>query len=123
MDEFKEYLTSIENPEHRARMEEILRWTAGNYPGLKTRVAWSQPMFTDHDTFIIGFSVSKNNLAIAPEVAAINHFSEEIIGAGYDHTKGLLRIRWDRPVDFSLLAKIIEFNISEKADCLTFWRK
>jgi len=80
-------------------------------------------MFTDHGTFIIGFSVSKQNLLIAPEVVGINHFSDEIVQTGYDHTKGLMRIRWDRPVDFSLLGKIIDFNILDKADCSTFWRK
>ncbi|MNZ88056.1 hypothetical protein D3C78_1069380 [compost metagenome] len=80
-------------------------------------------MFTDHDTYIIGFSVSKQHMAVAPEIAGINHFSDAIVQAGYDHTKQLLRIRWDSPVDFSLLEKMIEFNIMDKADCSTFWRK
>ncbi|MEI8199480.1 MAG: iron chaperone [Eubacteriales bacterium] len=123
MDEFEEYLVTIENKEHRARMEEVLAWVAAKYPGLETRIAWNQPMFTDHGTFIIGFSVSGKNLAIAPEVPAINRFSDEIVKAGYDHTKGLLRIRWDLAVDFSLLERLIEFNIMDKADCSTFWRK
>lgn len=123
MDVFEEYLVTIDNPEHRARMEDVLAWVAAKYPGLETRIAWNQPMFTDHGTFIIGFSVSRQNLAIAPEVPAINRFSDEIVRAGYDHTKGLLRIRWDRAVDFSLLERIIEFNIMDKADCSTFWRK
>lgn len=43
--------------------------------------------------------------------------------AGYDHTKELIRIRWESPVDFSLLEKMIEFNIMDKGDCSTFWRK
>ena len=80
-------------------------------------------MFTDHGTFIIGFSVAKQHLAVAPESAGINHFSDEIVQAGYDHTKQLVRIQWDSPVDFSLLEKMIEFNILDKADCSTFWRK
>ncbi|NRG47411.1 iron chaperone, partial [Bacillus sp. CRN 9] len=32
-------------------------------------------------------------------------------------------MKWDSPVDFSLLEKMIEFNILDKADCSTFWRK
>jgi uncharacterized protein YdhG (YjbR/CyaY superfamily) len=43
--------------------------------------------------------------------------------AGYDHTKELVRIKWASPVDFSLLEKMIEFNIADKTDCSTFWRK
>lgn len=58
-------------------------------PNLIPKIAWNQPMFTDHDTFIIGFSVAKHHLAVAPEKAGIIHFSDEIVQAGYDHT-GLL---------------------------------
>lgn len=80
-------------------------------------------MFTDHGTFIIGFSVAKNHMAVAPERAGIIRFTEEIKGAGYDHTKEIFRIPWKSPVDFTLLEKMIAFNISEKKDYTTFWRK
>ncbi|BBN97623.1 hypothetical protein St703_03280 [Sporolactobacillus terrae] len=80
-------------------------------------------MFTDHGTYIIGFSVAKKHLAFAPEQVGIIHFSNEIVQVGYDYTKQLVRIPWDCPVDFSLLEKMIAFNISDKADCSTFWRK
>lgn len=123
MEVFAEYLARIDNLGHRDRTEEILEWITKEYPNLVPKIAWNQPMFTDHGTFIIGFSVSKHHLAVAPEKAGINHFSDEIVKAGYDHTKELVRIRWDGPVDFSLLGKMIEFNITEKADCSTFWRK
>lgn len=123
MEVFAEYLEHINNPEHRARMEEVLTWVAKKFPHLVPKIAWNQPMFTDHDTFIIGFSVAKQHLAVAPERAGIIRFSDDIVQAGYDHTNELVRIRWDRPVHFSLLEKMIEFNILDKADCSTFWRK
>ena len=123
MEAFEEYLTKIENPEYRARLKEILGWIMKKYPNLVPKVAWNQPMFTDHGTCIIGFSVSKQHMAVAPEGAAIDKFPNEIAQAGYDCTKGLMRIRWDKPVDFSLLEKMIEFNIMDKADDTTFWRK
>ncbi|EEG79089.1 iron chaperone [Dethiobacter alkaliphilus] len=122
MEVFAEYLARIDNPQHRARMEEVLRWVTKKFPQLRPKIAWNQPMFTDHGTFIIGFSVAKYHLAVAPERAGINHFSDEIVKAGYDHTKELIRIKWDNSVDFSLLEKI-RFNILDKADCSTFWRK
>ena len=31
-------------------------------------------MFTDHGTFIIGFSIAKHHLAVAPERVVIQHF-------------------------------------------------
>ncbi|NMC57013.1 MAG: iron chaperone [Eubacteriaceae bacterium] len=123
MEIFTEYLTRIDNTQQRLRMEEVLRWVVKKFPHLKPRIAWNQPMFTDHGTFIIGFSIAKNHMAVAPEKAGINHFSDEIIRAGYNHSNELVRISWDNSVDFSLLEKMIEFNILDKAECKTFWRK
>ncbi|MFE4712654.1 iron chaperone [Paenibacillus sp. NPDC056722] len=123
MEVFAEYLASIDNPEHRARTEEVLNWVNQTFPNLVPKVAWKQPMFTDHDTYIIGFSVSKQHLAVAPEIAGITHFSADIAQAGYDHTKQLVRIKWEHPVDYSLLERMIRFNILDKAKCTTFWRK
>jgi len=123
METFAEFIARIDNPEHQARTEEVLNWITEKFPNLKQKIAWNQPMFTDHDTFIIGFSVSKQHLAVAPEKAGIIRFSEEITQAGYDHTKELVRMKWKQEIDCSLLERMIEFNIADKADCSTFWRK
>ncbi len=122
MEVFAEYLAQIDNPQQRARTEEVLTWITKKFPNLMPKIAWNQPMFTDHGTFIIGFSIAKHHLAVAPEKAGIDRFSAEIVLAGYDHTKQLIRIKWDSPLDFSLLEQIIEFNILDKADCSSFWR-
>ena len=123
MEAFSNYLSKIDNVEHRDRTEEVLNWVATTFPSLKPRVAWNQPMFTDHETFIIGFSVAKQHMSVAPEMAGIRQFSNEIVQAGYNPTKEIFRIQWNSPIDFALLEKIIEFNISDKVDCSTFWRK
>ncbi|GFN33027.1 iron chaperone [Paenibacillus xylaniclasticus] len=123
MNIFSEFIEQIDNPRHRARTEEVLKWVAKQYPALVPKVAWNQPMYTDHGTFIIGFSVAKPHLAVAPERAGIVRFSDEIVQAGYEHTKQLVRIPWTSPVYFSLLERMIEYNIADKADCTTFWRK
>ena len=123
METFEDYLAKLENAEHRARLEEIFHWIAETFPRLQPKVAWNQPMFTDHGTFIIAFSSAKKHLAASPERSAIQYFSHEIHRAGYEHSLELIRFPWDRPVDFDLLARIIDYNIREKKDCSTFWRK
>lgn len=123
MEVFADYLARIDNPQHRARMEEVLGWVTKAFPNLMPKIGWNQPMFTDHGTFIIGFSVAKQHLAVAPEKAGIIRFSDAIAQSGYDHTNELVRIRWDSPVDFSLLEKMIAFNIQDKAEYSSFWRK
>ena len=122
MDVFAEYLAAIENPQHRARVEELLAWIPTKFPNLVPKIAWNQPMFTDHGTFIIGLSVSKQHIAVSPEAAGISHFSEDILKSGYTHSSNLFRIKWESPVDYALLEKMIAFNMSEKADCSAFWR-
>ncbi|MCM3748825.1 iron chaperone [Paenibacillus pasadenensis] len=123
MEVFKEFLDGIDHPDHRERTEEVLSWVAAKFPILTPIIAWNQPMFTDHDTYIIGFSVAKQHMAVAPERAGMIQFEDEMVKAGYSHTNLLVRIKWNQPVDYSLLEKMIEFNISDKADCSTFWRK
>jgi len=119
---FEEFLEKIDNPDHRARTEEVLGWVSDKFPNLMPVIKWNQPMFTDHGVYIIGFSVAKHHLAVAPEVAGINHFSDEIVKAGYKHTKGLVQFPWGSSFDFKLLEKMIRYNILDKSDCSTFWR-
>lgn len=122
MEEFAEYLAKIDNPVHRAATEEVLAWVIQEFPQLTPKIAWNQPMFTDHGTYIIGFSVSKAHLAVAPEKAGMDHFADAIKQGGLDHTKLLVRMKWTSPVDYTILRQMIEYNIADKADCTTFWR-
>lgn len=123
MNPFADYLSSIENSEHRTCLEGVLNWVRERFPNLEPKIAWRQPMFTDHGTFIIGFSVSKQHFSVSPEAKGIEVFSEEIAKSGYSRGTHLFRIRWDEPVDYMLLERIIRYNIRDKADCTTFWRK
>ncbi|MDX8290446.1 iron chaperone [Metabacillus indicus] len=119
----EDFLAGIDDPFHRERTAEVFNWIQKKYPNLNIEMKWNQPMFTDHGTFIIGFSVSKKHLAVAPESVTITHVEDEIVKAGYDYTKEIIRIPWKKPVDYSLLEKMIEFNIRDKENCTTFWRK
>ncbi|MBC2205416.1 iron chaperone [Listeria booriae] len=123
MEVFEEFIGNIENPEHQARMAEVLAWIETEYPDLGQRIAWNQPMFTDHGTFIIGFSVSKKHMAIAPEGEGMACLADAIAASGYPTTKMLIQMPWDKPVDYTLIKTIIDFNIADKAECTTFWRK
>lgn len=109
-------------PEQRARLEEILDWVSRTWPGLELVVKWNQPMFLDHGTYIIGFSVFPKNIAVGPEVALMERMRAEIEAAGYTTTQRLFRIGWDEPVDHDLLTRIIETQIAEKATVTGLWR-
>ena len=59
-----EFLDTIPQDDKRDRMVEVLDWVASTYPQLELRIAWSQPMFTHHGTFIIGFSAASKHMAM-----------------------------------------------------------
>lgn len=122
MNTFAQFLAGIQNPQHRALTDEVLQWVTEQFPDLVPEVKWNNPMFTDHGTYIIGFSVAKPHLAVSPEAAGIRQFASEIVKAGCEHTDNLFRMRWEQPVPYALLHRIIAFNIADKADCQTFWR-
>lgn len=122
MNNFIEYLSTIDNPDHLAQITTVLEWVCENYPNLDTRVAWKQPMFTDHGTFIVGFSVAKKHFSIATE-NAIDEFREDIKNAGYDSGKKFIKIPFDTEVNYDLLKKLIDWNIENKKDINTFWWK
>ncbi|MDR2929564.1 MAG: iron chaperone [Propionibacteriaceae bacterium] len=123
MDTLAEYLETIPDPAHRQRMADVVDWVATTYPRLELRIAWNQPMFTDHGTYIIGFSASTKHMAASPEGSVVARFADRITEAGLEHTKMLIRLPWDAPVAYDLLSELIEFNITDKAECTSFWRK
>lgn len=66
MDVFAKYVSGIDNPDHRLKAEEILSWTADQFPNLEAQIKWNKPTFTDHGTYIIMFAAAKNHLSILP---------------------------------------------------------
>lgn len=123
MKDINEFFSSISEPEHRKRAEELFDWTMKSYPQFSVVIKWNQPMFTDHGTFIIAYSTSKKHLSIAPETVTISAFKEAIEQSGYQHTDNIIKITWNQPIDYSLLKKIIDYNIQEKINYTKFWRE
>lgn len=122
MQNFEEYLAAIENIEHREKMRDLFDWILTEFPELETRIAWNQPMFTHHETFILAFSLAKNHISVSPEVKTLTLFAEDIDQSGYDRTNNIFRIKWTQPIDRELIKKLISFNIEDKKDYHKFWR-
>lgn len=123
MDILAPYLDRIQDPEHRAEFGEVMAWVMATFPQLEPRIAWNQPMFTAHGTFIIGFSVASKHFSVSIELGGIEHFRDAIDRAGYSQTPMLFRVPFGTPVNYDLLRSMIEFNLADKAEITTFWRK
>ena len=117
-----EYLTTIPNDYNRARMVEVLDWVSRKFPELELRIAWNQPMFTHHGTYIIGFSAASKHMAMAPERATMIRFEQVMHERGTDFSTMLARQPWNKPFDYELLNAFIQLQLAEKHDVTSFWR-
>ena len=122
MERFEAYLRRIPDPHQRAQMAAVREWVEGRFPKLSPRLAWNQPVFTNHGTFIIGFARTPEYLAVVPEAPGVARFRREIAEAGCAASGQEVRLGWDAPVPYGLLEQLIAFNVADKAACRTFWR-
>ena len=56
METLADYLAQAKAPQRRVRMAEVLEWAERTFSGLELRVAWNQPVVTDHGAGLEGFS-------------------------------------------------------------------
>lgn len=122
MNTFQDFLGTVEEGEKRERVSSIFESIRNQFPMLKEEIKWNQPMFTDHGTFIIGFSVSKGHISVAPEKACLGRFEEEIEQQRYTLLKEIFQIRWAEPVNYDLLHEMIRYNMEDKKEHTAFWR-
>ncbi|MBO0453048.1 MULTISPECIES: iron chaperone [Enterococcus] len=122
MDTFKNYLAQIEDEAHRDKLRALFQWILTEFPELDTRIAWNEPMFTHHGTFILGVSTAKNHFSVSPEVACLKKFLPAIQNFGYSHTTNIFRIKWTEEINYPLIREMIAFNLEDKAEYAKFWR-
>ncbi|KAF5060234.1 iron chaperone [Proteiniclasticum sp. QWL-01] len=123
MERLEDFLDTIENEEHKKRTAEMIDWIRRTFPELGERIAWSNPAFTHHGTFILSLSLFKSHMSISPEQAGIERFARQLEAAGYEYGKMTFRLPWNLPVNYDLLREIIAFNLEDKKDIKTYWRK
>ncbi len=117
-----EFLATIPDDDNRERMVDVVVWVGLTYPELELRIAWNQPMFTHHGTYIIGFSATSKHMAMAPERATMIRFEQVMRERGTDFGTMLARQPWNKPFDYELLDAFIQHQLTEKQDVTSFWR-
>ena len=117
-----EYLETTPNDDNRSRMVVVLNWVAERSPELQLHIAWNQPMFTHHGTYIVGFSAASKHMAMAPERTTMIRFEPVMRERGTDFGKMFARQPWDKPFDYEFLDAFIQHQLAEKQDITSFWR-
>lgn len=72
MDVLETYLASIEDPVKQEKLRALFAAITKKFPDLVPVIKWNQPMFTAHETFIIGFSVSKPHFSVSLKPSVLN---------------------------------------------------
>ena len=117
-----EFLAAIPDDDNRERMVDVVVWVGLTYPELELRIAWNQPMFTHHGTYIIGFSAASKHMAMAPERASMIRFEQVMRERGTDFGTMLAHQPWTKLFDYELLDAFIQHQLAEKQDITSFWR-
>lgn len=115
-----EFLAIIPNGDNRARVMEVHNWVSCKFPELELHIAWNQPMFTHHGTYIIGFSAASKHMAMAPKHATIIRFKPVMRERGTDFGKMFTRQPWNKHFDYKLLGAFIQHQISETQAITSF---
>ncbi len=125
METLDDFLETIDKEAHREKLKNVLQTILENYPELTMEIKCNQPMllYKDNGSFILGFSKAKPHFAISPEKYTLDTFADDIKAAGYQMTKMFLKIKWTDEVNYDLLYRIIDFNIKDKKDSSSFWRR
>ena len=116
------YLETIPDDDNRAHMADVLVWVGLTYPELELCIAWNQPMFTYHGTYIVGVSAASKHMAMAPERATMIRFEPVMRERGTDFGKMFARQPWNKPFDYELLDAFIQHQLDQKQDITSFWR-
>ena len=87
----------------RQRLQEIRAVLRAALPDAEERISWSMPTYRKGRN-LIHFAASKNHLGLYPGSEAAARFAEEL--AGYDVSKGTIRLPWDADLPAELIAKI-----------------
>ena len=103
-------------------MVDVLVWAGLTYPELELRIAWNQPMFTHHGTYIIGFSAASKHIAMTSECATMIRLEPVMRERGTDFDKTFARQPWNKPFDYGLLNAFIQHQLADKRHVTSFWR-
>lgn len=115
------FFASLADESKQEKLEQVFTWISKTYPNLQQKIAWNQPVYTDHGTYIVGFSAAKKHFALAFEAPTMQEFEAELATKKVDRSKMLIRIPWQAEIDYDLLSRMIEFTVKNKKDVNTFW--
>jgi len=84
-------------------MEQVRAVIGRAAPLAEERISYGMPSFWQGKT-LIWYAATKHHLGIYPTAAGIEAFADQL--TVYDTAKGTIRVPWDQPIPYELIAEI-----------------
>jgi uncharacterized protein YdhG (YjbR/CyaY superfamily) len=106
-----DYLASLDSPKQQT-LRSVLDGIQRDFPSSQSKLAWNVPQVQVEGKYVFGVSAAKGHLSLAPwSEAVMADFSTRL--AGYETTKGLIRVPVDWDVDHELIRDMILAGLAE----------
>ena len=106
-----DYLASLDRPKQQT-LRSVLDGIQRDFPSSQSKLAWNVPQVQIGGKYVFGVSAAKGHLSLAPwSEAVMADFSTRL--AGYETTKGLIRVPVDWDVDHELIRDMILARLAE----------
>jgi len=79
-------------------------------PQAQEVISYSMPAFKQKG-ILVRCAAFKNHIGFFPKVSAMEAFKEQL--AGYQTSKGTIRVPLDKPLPISLIKEIVKFRVKE----------
>ena len=106
-----DYLGSLDDAKADT-LRSVLDGIRRDYPTAQPKIAWNVPQVQIEGKYVFGVSAAKNHLSLAPwSDAVMAAFAPRL--AGYETTKGIIRVPVDWQVDHELIRDMIAARLAE----------
>ena len=92
----------------RDQLQSIRAVLRRTLPDALEKISWSMPTYWQGHP-IIHFAAQKKHIGLYPGPEAVVHFAEKLDQAGFEYSKGSIRIPYGNHLPLSLVAEIAEW--------------
>jgi len=100
-------------PSSRSLLKEIRKTIKAAAPQAEEAISYNMPAFKQQGALVF-YAAYKGHIGFYPASSGISSFKDEL--AGYEISKGTIRLPLDKPLPLKLITKIVKFRVKENMD-------
>lgn len=118
--DFDEYVAQL-TPDKRAALKKLRRAILDAVPDAEECISYQMPAFRVEEKGTVCIAAMANHISIFPGAAPIRKLAKEL--AGYETSKGTIRIPIDKPMPAALLKKVLNATLAARGGKATATRR